>query len=362
MTAMVSIEKSTFLKALKTVGPAVAPKSTLPVLQFVLVEVQTNQVQISGTNLELGIQTRFPAMPVDTGAICLPYKNLVDLVTAMKDQASMEINLNCSVTFRAGRSQSTIKGMDPLEFPPFPEFIEPGSAGPNFAAIAERVAFSVSKDESRPVLQGVLLKQEAGKLVASATDGFRITILETEQAFEGSMIIPTRAVLEMAKLETPKICIDPGRQLMAADDTTTIASSLISGSFPNVNDILPKHCATEITVNSNELLQALRQAMAIAKESIYLVAIESKPEGEQQGISISSVVDSLGECDAWVPVKQVGVNIKPTGFNVHFLLEAIKGAGGEEVTLGCSQPNTPVVLKGRDPNWKHVIMPMYVNR
>ena len=353
MSNMIYIEKSDLLKALKIVRPAVSARSTIPILQTVHIAVTPRQMTITASNLELSIRTALPVIATDTSAVCLPYKSLLKIIAPMTKQISM--NIKEDAVFYMGNSQIELEGLPANEFPEFyGGNISKSGASDIFTKIARRVVFSCETTNDRPVLTGVYLNSTSGRMNAAATDGYRLTVLETKYRLSENVIVPACAIKEIAKLSNPSVYIDKG-QIIAVDDSTTIVSVLIDGKYPNIDAVTPQHHPIKIMVDCNDLLGSIRPVLAIVEKDEPCVKISNKMISGTQGILVT-----YKSYTTWLPVQQEGENIKPIGFNVHYLMDALNAAGEGEITLGYTSPTHPMTIRGQDENWKHVIMPMKV--
>ncbi|MDO8730540.1 MAG: DNA polymerase III subunit beta, partial [Candidatus Omnitrophota bacterium] len=202
------VSKENLLKALQTVYPVVPSRSTLPILSHLLIEARKEGVQVTGTDLELGISTLAPAEVSEEGAIAVPAKRFMDLIKELpNDSLQITARKNQQMSIECGRGSFKILGLPKEEFPKMPV-----SGGQDTLVIDQGVlqamlsltTFSVSKDESRYVLTGVLFSTRKGWLRLVSTDGRRMAMVDREAKSaptgDSQRIVPEKAVAELLRL------------------------------------------------------------------------------------------------------------------------------------------------------------------
>src|SRR5919198_3017159 len=371
-------------EGLNVVGRVVPSKSTLPVLSNVLLATDEGRLKLAATNLEMAMSAWVGAHVESEGAITLPARVLTEWVHLLDRDQQIEMSLNARnkrIHLQCGRYESNISGIDAEDFPPIPA-VEEGSSVTLEAAILKdavsQVAFAAAQDDSRPVLAGVLVKLEDGKLTLAAADGFRLAVRTVElpngEEQRLSMIVPARALSELARVlpdeegKTVELAATPNRsQILFKFGDVQMVSRLIEGQFPDYARIIPQDAKTKATMPTRELLQATKAASVFARDNSMIVRLQLTPSEEQQELALGKVVvssnsaemgDNTGDLDATVDGEEQQV-----AFNGKYLKEALEALNSPQVKLEITGPASPGILRpsGVDNNgYLHVIMPMHV--
>jgi len=375
----VSCLQENLAKGLSVVGRAVSPRSTLPVLGNVLLATDAGRLKLSATNLEVGVNCWIGAKVEEEGAITVPARTFIDLVSALPpERVDMELIVRTqTLNLRAGRSEANVKGIDAQEFPlvPVPE----GDGGipiePDVLRTAiEQVALAAATDESRPILTGVLAKFEDSQLTLAAADGFRLSVrtVSLPQSISDpfSIIIPARALMELGRISGEQkdpviITITPTRnQVLFQLTNIVLVSQLIDGNFPDYRQIIPHDRTTHTVVDTAALLKACKTAHIFARDAAHISRLHVKPGSElAPGHVIVSATsaetgDDVSELDASIEGEEIEI-----AFNVKYLIDVLAVVGTPQVALDTTTPSSPGVLRPvGDVDFTHVIMPMHLGR
>jgi DNA polymerase III subunit beta len=373
----VTVLQENLAHGLSIVSRAVSPRSTLPVLANVLVATDEGRLRLSATNLELGITCWIGAKIVEEGSTTVPARTFTDLVATLpNDQVEMSLNVrNQKLNVRCGSSNTDINCIDSQEFPPMPVPDLAEGIPLNVTALKEmiqQVAFAASSDEARPVLTGVLLTTQGNQLTLQAADGFRLSIRKTELSSSPShaikAIIPARALAELGRIAsdgetTVTMVLPSGRgQVIFHMKDVELVSQLIEGSYPDLEQVIPRSHQTRSVISTPAILKACKQAEIFAREGSHIARIQITPGADNQPgtVEISGQSEETGfnqtVIDANIEGKQLLI-----AFNVRFLRELLDVVKTANVILETNIETTPGVFRpaGED-NFLHVIMPMHL--
>ena len=360
---------------LSIVSRAVSPRSTLPVLANVLVATDEGRLRLSATNLELGITCWIGAQIIEDGAVTVPARTLVDLVNTLpNDAVNLSLNTrNQTLTVHCGFSNTDIRGIDAQEFPPIPvpdlaEGVALNVA--DFKEMIQQVVFSVSTDEARPVLQGVLMTISGSDVTLAATDGFRISVRKaplSNPVRPVTAIIPGRALSELARIasdggDTLSMVVPPGRgQVIFHLKDVELVSQLIEGNFPPYQAIIPRAFKTHTILSTDQLLKACKQAEIIAREGNNVIRMSILPHGDAPGeVELSAQTEETGSAEVKVDATVDGPQLV-IAFNVRFLREVLDVIRSPNVAIETNANNTPALVRPvGDDDFQHVIMPMHL--
>jgi DNA polymerase III subunit beta len=359
------------------VSRAVSPRSTLPVLNNILLATDEGRLRLSATNLELGITCWINATIEEEGSVTIPARIFSDLINTLPGN-----KVNLSLTTRTqtlkihcGTSNFDIKGIDAQEFPPMPVPDLSSSVELNvsdFKEMIHQVSFAASTDEARPVLQGVLMEIKDSEISLAATDGFRISVrtaeLSSTQANPVKVIIPARSLSELARIatdgkETITMNVPPDRgQAIFHMKNAELVTQLIEGNFPEYRAIIPRNFKTRTVISTQEFLKACKQAEIIAREGNYVIRLNLKPQDGVPGIvEFSTQSEEMGSGEVVVDATIEGPELA-IAFNVSYLSEVLEVIGTPNSVLETNANNTPGLLSPvGNNNFRHVIMPMHID-
>ncbi|OGN95733.1 MAG: DNA polymerase III subunit beta [Chloroflexi bacterium RBG_13_50_21] len=373
----VTVLQENLAHGLSIVSRAVSPRSTLPVLANVLVATDEGRLRLSATNLELGITCWIGAKIVEEGSTTVPARTFTDLIATLpSDQVEMTLNVrNQKLNVRCGSSNTDINCIDSQEFPPMPT-PDPSDGIPiNIADLKEmiqQVAFAASTDEARPVLTGVLLTAQANQITLQAADGFRLSIRKAELSSPLSRpikaIIPARALSELARIAsdsdaTVTMLMPANRgQVIFHTKDIELVSQLIEGSYPDLEQVIPRSHQTRTVISTPAILKACKQAEIFAREGTHIARIQITPGSDNQPgtVEISGQSEETGFNQTVIDANIEGGPLL-IAFNVRFLREVLDVVKTPNVILETNIETTPGVFRpaGED-NFLHVIMPMHL--
>lgn len=373
----VSVLQENLAHGLNIVSRAVSPRSTLPVLANVLVATDEGRLRLSATNLELGITCWIGAKIEEEGSTTVPARTFTDLVSTLpNDRVSMCLNVRTqTLNVRCGASNTDIKCIDAQEFPPIPVPDLSNGLQINVSDLKEmiqQVVFAASTDEARPILTGVLVNVQGNKIMLQSADGFRLSVRRAELSAPVSKpikaVIPARALSELARIagdgeQVVTMVVPPGRgQVIFRMKDVELVSQLIEGSFPDLEQVIPRSYQTRTVLSTTAFFKACKQAEIFAREGSHIARIHINPGGELQPgtVEISGQSEETGYNQNVVDASIEGPTLL-IAFNVRFLREVLDVIKTPNVALETTADTAPGVLRpvGED-NFLHVIMPMHL--
>jgi DNA polymerase-3 subunit beta len=373
----VSVLQENLAHGLSIVSRAVSPRSTLPVLGNVLIATDEGRLRLSATNLELGITCWIGAKILEEGSTTVPARTFNELVTTLSDQqVEMELNIRTqTLNVRSGSSNTDIKCIDAQEFPPMPAPDLEDGLELNIADLKEmiqQVAFAASHDEARPVLTGVLLTASDQLLTLAAADGFRLSLrknpLSTPLTKSVRVIIPARAMIELARIatdsnQTVSMIIPPGRgQVIFHMRDMELVSQLIDGSYPELEQLIPRRYNTRAILPTQEFLKACKRVEIFAREGSHIARLHIQPGNDLQPglVNLSGQNEETGSNENQIDASIEGKD-QLIAFNVQFLREVLDVIKTPNVVMETTSETNPGVIRpAGDDNFVHVIMPMHL--
>jgi DNA polymerase III subunit beta len=348
---------------LAVVARAVSTRASVQILSGVLLRAEAGRLHLAATDMELSLRSSLEAQVEGDGAVVVPGRLLVDLVRLLPDsEVTIEHRADeNTVHVMSGSSTSTLHTYAAEDFPRLPDLDTVGTFTVERVSLLDtvsRVARSASRDESRPVLTGILVRFEAGKLVMAATDSYRLSVKETElsgEAPELEAIIPARALAELARIAQSGESIELGvheNQVVFAADDVWLTTRRIDGQFPNYKQLLPETFEHELTLPRGELLDVVRRVGVMVQRTSPIQLRFA--EGE---LTVFARTQDVGEAKESIPVQFSG-DAMEIGFNAEFLREGIESIGADDLRLKLISPLRPAVIEGGEDDPTYLIMPI----
>jgi DNA polymerase-3 subunit beta len=352
-----------FAQKLAVVARAVSTRASVQILSGVLVRAEAGCLYLAATDMELSLRSSFEAQVRDEGAAVIPGRLLVDLVRLLPasevtiEQRPEEGMLHVT----SGASTASLNTYAAEDFPRLPDLDAVGTftvARETLLETVARVSRSASRDESRPVLTGILVRFESGSLVMAATDSYRLSVKQTPVAGEVpdlEAIIPARALAELARIAQSGDSIELGvheNQVVFAADDVWLTTRRIDGQFPNYKQLLPETFEHEVTLPRGEFLDVVRRVGVLVQRTSPIQLRFS--EGE---LRVLARTQDVGEAQESMPVAFSGEPME-IGFNAEFLREGIESIAADDVRLRLISPLRPAVIDGGADDPTYLIMPI----
>ena len=347
---------------LAVVARAVSTRGSVQVLSGVLLRAEAGALELAATDMELSLRTQLDAQVQGEGAVAVPGKLLADLARLLPEsEVTLEYRPDEGILqVTSGAYSSRLNTYSAEDFPRLPSLDAPLHAVDRAALLEtiDRVARSASRDESRPVLTGILVRFEAGTLVMAATDSYRMSVKETSLDGGGpdfEAIIPARALQELSRLgasaETIELGVHENHVVFGAGDVW-LTTRRIDGQFPNYKQLRPESFEVELLLPRSELLDVVRRASVMALRNSPLRLRFA--EGE---LTISAQTQDVGETRETLPAAYTGEPLE-IGFNAEFLRDGVESVVGDEVRLRLINPLRPGLLSGEGEDYWYLIMPI----
>jgi DNA polymerase-3 subunit beta len=364
----ISVDKSDLQKGLQIVSNVITQKNVLPILSNILFETGKNKVRLTTTDLDIGMCVTFNADILEPGAITIPAKRLGDIIKELPaGTVSLVTRKNNIVDIQLKNCEFKLMGLPKEEFPKLPEVKDKDAICLEQSVLKNMLyltAFSVSHEETRYVLNGLLLEMKSGtesdtvvlKLVG--TDGRRLAVSErkikTKAHKDIKIIIPYKTVQELLrnlKEEGDVSLVVSHNQLFIEIDDVVIISRLIEGDFPDYQRVIPAVSPLKIRLNKDEFLLVLRRANLFTTPDFQAVKFELF----KQKLVVSKSTPDVGEFKEEIPVDYTGKEMV-IGFNPNYLLDMLKNWSEEELTLEFQDAEKPGVVRATD--YVYIIQPM----
>ncbi|MFZ5763620.1 MAG: DNA polymerase III subunit beta [Thermodesulfobacteriota bacterium] len=377
MSLIANVPRDAFLAALASLQNVTGKKGTIAILANILIESQENGLQLTATDLEIGIRITLPAEILSAGSITLPARKLFELVRESgAEQLHIEVNENHWAKITADPTNYKLAGMPSEEYPAFPEYEEGNLvelATEEVKDIIDRTLFSVAQEgESQFNLTGLLMEKdfiegEGNFLRMVSSDGHRLTMMERKVGsdlaplkMDRTILIPKKGVQEIRKLCDAKETIAIGfeeKQAVVKADGAIVIIRLMNGDFPDYKNIIQViNKARHIDIPRIPLMNSLKRMNLFTEDrynAVQFLITTNQLVLASQNLDIGSAKDQL---DITYDDKEMNL-----GFNGKYFIEAIQVMGSEMVKAYINSEESPCLIQGDDdPGYLSVIMPMKI--
>src|ERR671919_658862 len=348
---------------LGVVARAVSTRSAVQVLLGVLLRAEGGKLELAATDMELSLRASLIAEVQDEGAVVVPGRLLVDIVRLLPaGEVVIEHRAEENVVrVECGSASYRLNTYSVEDFPRLPDVETVQTFAVEREALLDtiaKVSRSASRDESRPVLTGILVRFEGSKLVMAATDSYRLAVKETDLEAsppELEAIVPARALGELSRIAQSGDTVELGvqeNQIVFSADEIWLTTRRIDGQFVNVKQLFPESFEHEVRVSRAELLEVVRRMAVMAQRNAPLRLRFA--EGE---LTVSARSQDVGEAHETLPVPFSGEALD-IGFNPEFLRDGVDSVDGDELRLKLISPLRPAVLQGTGDDFSYLIMPI----
>jgi DNA polymerase III subunit beta len=348
--------------ALGTVSRGLSSRGAVQVLNGILLRADEGRLTLAATDMEISLRATIAGDISGDGAVVVPGRLLTDLARLLPDDSVTLVHEEGDgvLVVTSGSHSSRLNVYSAEDFPRLPPTDVPLHliAAPALLGTIEKVARAASRDESRPVLTGILVRFEGDKLVMAATDSYRLAVKETELEASGpdlDAIIPARALQELARLaagaDEVRLGVHENHVIFGAGDIW-LTSRRIDGQFPNYKQLLPETFEAEVTTPREPLLQVIRRAGVLAQRNAPLRLRFA--EGE---LGVSAQTQDVGEAHETLPIDYAGDPLE-IGFNPDFLRDGLEAVSDDAVQLKLINPLRPGLIVSPDESFWYLIMPI----
>jgi DNA polymerase-3 subunit beta len=362
----VSITREKLQEGLAAVAGSIPTRTTLPVLSNILLETEDGGLRLSGTDLDTAVSIRVPADIEAGGSITAPARKLAEIARELTPAPVGLATQGDAVMISSGRSRFRLNGLAKDEFPAFPSVPFEDSwkvTGRELNQLISHVAFAVSTEETRPILNGVLWELRGSEMRMVATNGHRLakmTIARVGGGGEGELIVHPKALQQVQKLFGPDEEVEIARSenhLGFRGGSVQIYTRLIEGPYPNYEQVIPKDNDKVLIADKAALNGAIRRMAIVASDQTHRIRLSVG--GPMMKFSVQT--PDLGEGSEEMPVEYQGDPIE-IGFNANYLLELLRYMPTDEVKLTFKAPERAATIEplGNEdvPDFLCLVMPL----
>jgi len=360
--------KANLSKGVSTVYKAVPSKTTMPILECILIDATNDIIRLTANDMELGIQTDVEGEIVERGMIAIDAKIFSEIVRKLPDnEIKIETNENLQMTITCEKAKFDLSGKPGEEFSYLPivekdESIEISQF--TLKELIRQTIFSIADTESNKLMTGELFEIRSNVLRVISLDGHRISIRRIElnaEVNDKKLIVPGKTLIEVSKIlsgeaESMVSISYTSNHIVFEFDNTVVVSRLIEGEYFRIDQMLSNDYETKLRINKRELLNCIDRATLLVKEG------DKKPiiiniGDEVMELRIKSQIGSMNE---EIFISKEGKDLL-IGFNPKFLIDALRVIEDEEVTLYLMNAKAPCFIKDDDESYIYLILPVNFN-
>ena len=360
--------KSDLVKGVNIVSKAVPGKTTMPILECILIDATTDIIKLTANDMELGIQTEIAGEIIDRGMIAIDAKIFSEIVRKLPDnEVSIETDDRLQTTIVCEKSKFDISGKPGNEFAYLPIIEKDDSIAISLFSLKEvirQTIFSIADTESNKLMTGELFEIKDNVLRVASLDGHRISIRKIElknPVSDYKMVVPGKTLIEISKIlsgeaESMVEISYTNNHIVFEFDNTIVVSRLIEGDYFKIDQMLSSDYDTKVRINKKEFLNCIDRATLLIKEG------DKKPiiidiQDEMMELKIKSQIGSMNE---EIMISKDGKDLL-IGFNPKFLIDALRVIDDEEVTLYLMNAKAPCFIKDETESYIYLILPVNFN-
>lgn len=360
--------KSELQKSVNISLKAVSSKTTMPILECILINASASEITFTSNDMELGIETKVQGIIEEKGIVALDAKLFSEIIRKLPDnEVVIQTDDKLNTTITCEKAKFTIPGRDGEDFAYLP-MIEKNDgivlSQYTLKEVIRQTIFSIATNENNKLMTGELFEIKDNILKVVSLDGHRIAIrkIELKESYgDKKVVVPGKTLNEISKILSGEV--EDQVQIFFTDnhivfefDDTVVVSRLIEGEYFRIEQMLSSDYETKIKINKREFLNCIDRATLFVKEG------EKKPiiiniEGNQMVLNINSQIGSMNED---IDIAKEGKDIM-IGFNPRFLIDALKVIDGEEITIYLVNPKAPCFIKDETESYIYLILPVNFN-
>ena len=361
-------QKSDIVRGVSIVSKAVPTKTTMPILECILIDATTNIIKLTANDMELGIETIIEGQIDQKGMIALDAKIFSDIVRKLPDNEIViesDENLQTLITCEKSKFNITGKSGEDFSYLPYIEREKPVVISQfTLKEVIRQTIFSIADNDSNKLMTGELFQIEGNMLRVVSLDGHRISIRKTElKETYGprKVVVPGKTLMEVSKILSGEVDSEvtisfTNNHIVFEFDSTVVVSRLIEGEYFRIDQMLSSDYETKVKINKRELLNCIDRATLLVKEG------DKKPIiinilDEVMELKIKS---QIGTMDEEIMISKEGKDLL-IGFNPKFLIDALRVIDDEEVTLYLMNPKAPCFIKDDKEMYVYLILPVNFN-
>ncbi|MCI9679837.1 MAG: DNA polymerase III subunit beta [Lachnospiraceae bacterium] len=361
-------KKADLLKGVNIVLKAVPSKTTMSILECILIDASAQEIKLTANDMELGIETIIEGDILEKGIVAIDAKIFSEIVRKLPDNdVAIETDANFQTKITCEKAKFNISGKSGEDFSNLP-YIEKEDyitvSQFSLKEIIKQTIFSISDNENNKMMTGELFELKDQNLKVVSLDGHRVSIrnLELKESYDPKkVIVPGKTLMEISKILSGEIdslvhIYFTKNHIVFEFDKTVVVSRLIEGEYFRIEQMLSNDYETKVRINKKELLSCIDRATLLIKEGDKKPIIIQVDDGEMH----LKITSGLGSMNEEIVIEKEGKDIL-IGFNPKFLMDALRVIDDETVTLYMVNPKAPCFIRDEQESYIYLILPVNFN-
>ena len=361
--------KSNLLKSVNIVLKAIPGKTTMPILECILIDASTNNIKFTANDMELGIETIVDGTILEKGIVAIDAKIFSDIIRKLPDNdVTIETDGNLTTTITCEKAKFSISGQSGEEFSYLP-YVERDNhivvSQFTLKEVIRQTIFSIAANENNKMMTGELFEVKGDMLRVVSLDGHRISIRKIELKEEYSdikVVVPGKTLSEISKILSGEIDDQVSiyftkNHILFEFDQTMVVSRLIEGEYFRIDQMLSSDYDTKVSVNKKEFLDCIDRATLLVREGDKKPIVIEITDGSME-LKIDSAMGSMNE---EIDIEKSGKDIV-IGFNPKFLIDALKVIDDEVINMYLMNPKAPCFIRDDEENYTYLILPVNISQ
>ena len=348
--------KGNLLNGLQVVSKAVPNKTTMSILECILIDSTEGQIKLTANDMELGIETIIDGTIVEKGIIALDAKIFLEIVRKLPDNditITTDANFKTTITGKSGEDFSYLPMIERNDSILLSQF--------TLKEVIRQTIFSISDNDSNRLMSGELFEINGDTMRVASLDGHRISIrkIELKESYPArKVVVPGKTLNEISKILSGDADKDvtiffTDKHIVFEFENTTVVSRLIEGEYFKIDQMLSSDYETKVTINKKELLDCIDRATLLIKEGDKKPIIINITDGAME-LKINSTVGSM---DEEIDIEKLGKDLM-IGFNPRFLIDALRVIDDETITIYLVNPKAPCFIRDDENSYIYLILPV----
>ena len=360
--------KSELLKGVNIVSKAVPVRTTMAILECILIDASANKIKLTANDMELGIETIIDGEILEAGIIALDAKIFLEIVRKLPDnEVTIETDAAFKTLITCEKAKFNIIGKSGEDFSYLPYVERKDSITMSQFTLKEvirQTIFSITDNDANKLMSGELFEINENLLKVASLDGHRISIrnIELKNSYEHKkVIVPGKTLNEISKIipgsaEEDVMIFLTENHIVFEFDQTMVVSRLIEGEYFKIEQMLSSDYETKLTIHKKELLDCIDRASLLIKEGDKKPIIMNITDDSME-LKINSFIGSMNE---EIDIEKEGKDIL-IGFNPKFLIDALRVIDDETITLYMVNPKAPCFIRNEEESYIYLILPVNFN-
>lgn len=357
--------KSELLNGLSVVSKAVPSKTTMTILECILVDCTQGTIKLTANDMELGIETTVAGMIEEPGVIALDAKIFLEIVRKLPDNnITITSDNNFQTVITCEKAKFNISGKSGEDFSYLPDIERNDSIVVSQFTLKEvirQTIFSIADNDNNRLMTGELFEINGDELKVVSLDGHRISIrkIQLKNSYNPKkVVIPGKTLNEISKILSGETDRDVSifftdNHVVFEFDSTTVVSRLIEGEYFRIDQMLSSDYETKVTINKKEFLSCIDRATLLVKEGEKKPIIINITDGSME-LKINSAIGSMNE---QIDIEKAGKDLM-IGFNPRFLIDALRVIDDEQITIYLVNPKAPCFIRNDENSYIYLILPV----